>query len=68
MATLVAETLPNREIADRLALPERTVESHIHNILTKLGLTNRTQLIAHLLTEPTPPGHRPGSNGTSGDP
>jgi DNA-binding CsgD family transcriptional regulator len=51
VATLVAKALSNRQIAERLVLSERTIESHVRNILTKLDLTNRTELTAHLLDD-----------------
>lgn len=44
VARLVAQGLTNKEIALRLHLSVRTVETHIRNVLTKLGLANRTQL------------------------
>ncbi len=33
----------NREIAERLRLPEPTVKKIVHDIITRLGLANRTQ-------------------------
>ncbi len=42
---LIAQGLSNGEIAGQLVLSKRTVEKHIANILSKLGLTNRTQLV-----------------------
>jgi DNA-binding NarL/FixJ family response regulator len=39
----VAQGLSNRAIADALGITERTARTHVSNILTKLGLTSRTQ-------------------------
>ena len=48
---LVATGLANSEIAERLAISERTVGAHISRILDKLGLTNRTQAALYALRE-----------------
>lgn len=44
---LVAEGLTNREIADRLVVSVRTVDSHVSNLFTKLGVTNRAAATAY---------------------
>jgi DNA-binding CsgD family transcriptional regulator len=49
IARLVADGLANRAIAEKLVLSERTVETHVRNLLTKLGLSNRTQVAAWAL-------------------
>ena len=41
---LVARGLPNREIAQTLNVSQRTIESHVSNMLCKTGLSNRTEL------------------------
>jgi len=40
----VARGLANREIAEELNVSQRTVESHVSNMLGKTGLHNRTEL------------------------
>ena len=40
---LLAEGLTNRELAERMYLSEKTVKNYVSSVLTKLGLTSRTQ-------------------------
>jgi len=44
VALLVARGLSNRQIADELFIGERTVETHVGNVLGKLGFSSRTQI------------------------
>jgi DNA-binding NarL/FixJ family response regulator len=44
VASLIALALSNRQIAERLVLSDRTVESHVRSILTKLGFSTRTEI------------------------
>jgi DNA-binding NarL/FixJ family response regulator len=46
VATLAAEGLTNRQIAARLHVSVRTVESHIYRACTRLGLPDRAALVA----------------------
>ena len=41
---LVAQGKANREIADTMKVSQRTIESHVSNMLNKTGLSNRTEL------------------------
>ena len=47
----LAQGKSNQDIADDLFLSERTVRTHITNILGKLGLSNRTQAVLYALRE-----------------
>jgi predicted ATPase len=51
VAQLVATGLTNRQIAERLFLSDKTVETHITRILTKLGITSRVA-VATILPPP----------------
>jgi predicted ATPase/DNA-binding CsgD family transcriptional regulator len=44
IAQLLAEGLSNKQIAARVVISHRTAETHVENILTKLGFTSRTQV------------------------
>ncbi|GLZ33694.1 hypothetical protein Lesp02_58820 [Lentzea sp. NBRC 105346] len=44
IALMLADGLANKAIAAKLVLSERTVETHVRNLLLKLGLENRTQV------------------------
>jgi len=50
VARLVADGLSNKEIGARLFISERTVESHIRNIMNKLGFNSRTQIAGWIAT------------------
>lgn len=44
VAALVAQGMTNKEIAKKLVVAQRTAESHVENILTKMGFTSRAQI------------------------
>jgi DNA-binding CsgD family transcriptional regulator len=46
VTALIAQGKSNREVADELVISERTVETHITNILHKLGFSSRSQVAA----------------------
>jgi DNA-binding CsgD family transcriptional regulator/RecA/RadA recombinase len=50
VAALVAQGLTNKQIAASERISERTVDTHVRNIFTKLGFTTRTQLAAWFTT------------------
>jgi NarL family two-component system response regulator LiaR len=43
---LMVEGLRNEQIAARLTVSRNTVRYHVHNILSKLGATNRTEAVS----------------------
>lgn len=44
--TLLAQGMPNKEIAAHLVISERTAKFHVSSIMGKLGATNRTEAVA----------------------
>ncbi|MHB1125403.1 MAG: response regulator [Bacillota bacterium] len=51
---LVVQGLSNREIGNQMVISESTVKNHLHNILKKLNLSNRVQLVHYALQEGMP--------------
>jgi DNA-binding NarL/FixJ family response regulator len=49
IAELVGRARTNRDIAAELVVSERTVESHVHNILAKTGTASRKEFIRWML-------------------
>ncbi|MFB3885029.1 MAG: LuxR C-terminal-related transcriptional regulator [Thermodesulfobacteriota bacterium] len=45
---LICEGLANKEISEKLFISEYTVKDHIKNILRKMGVTSRSQIISSL--------------------
>jgi len=54
VARLIAEGLSNHQIASRLVTSQRTAESHVQNILRKLGFGSRAQVAAWVARQPVP--------------
>jgi DNA-binding NarL/FixJ family response regulator len=46
ITALVAQGMSNKEIAAHLVIAQRTAESHVENILSKLGFGSRSQVAA----------------------
>jgi non-specific serine/threonine protein kinase len=53
VATLVADGASNKEMARRLFVSIRTIETHVQNALVKLGLRSRTELALWYREHPT---------------
>jgi predicted ATPase/DNA-binding SARP family transcriptional activator/DNA-binding CsgD family transcriptional regulator len=53
VAALVSQGLTNREVAGRLGLAPRTVDTHVSNILRKLGLSSRQEIAARAMRDGT---------------
>ena len=52
VALLVAEGMPNRRLAERLGVTERTVKAHLTSIFRKTGVRDRTALAVRLSQPP----------------
>ena len=46
---LIAEAYTNRQIAETLKLSEKTVESHRANVLAKLGMRDRVEIVRYAI-------------------
>ena len=53
VADFIAQGQSNKEIAKAMGISPRTVESHVENIMSRLGFSTRTQIAAWVAAEPT---------------
>jgi DNA-binding NarL/FixJ family response regulator len=51
VANLVAEALPNKEIALRLGITEHTVSNYLFSVYNKLGISNRVELVLLIMKQ-----------------
>lgn len=51
LALIGSQGLSNKAIAAALIVSVKTVENHVHHIIAKLGVRNRTQAANHYLTQ-----------------
>jgi DNA-binding CsgD family transcriptional regulator len=58
VADLAASGHGNREIAQRLYVTRRTVETHLTHVLAKLGTSGRSELV-DLFAHAAPTAHQP---------
>lgn len=56
LVELLRERLTNKEIATQLNLSEQTVKNHVHNILRKVGATDRVTIVERCEVERFRPG------------
>jgi DNA-binding NarL/FixJ family response regulator len=49
VSVLISRGLTNRQIADELIISERTADTHVQNILAKLGVSTRAQVAAWVI-------------------
>jgi len=52
VARLVADGLSNKQIGARLFISKRTVDTHVRNILNKLGFNSRAQIAGWVASTP----------------
>jgi two-component system nitrate/nitrite response regulator NarL len=56
VANLVAEGMPNREVALKLGLTEHTVSNYLFRIYNKLGISSRVELALYVMKDRERPG------------
>jgi DNA-binding CsgD family transcriptional regulator len=54
LARLVADGMTNRQVARELVITVKTVEYHLGHVYTKLSVTSRSHLAAHLAIDAPP--------------
>jgi two-component system, NarL family, response regulator DevR len=52
---LLADGLTNRQIAERLYLAEKTIKNYVTSVLSKMGMTRRTEAAVYAARHLDPP-------------